>query len=104
MVDDYTLAKVLDKIKRISVEKLDNTRILLNTDDKLPDDITLKNAVILMTCVIKDGDKFYQHLFLEEVLQDKQTQCKSYKKVLRKEVISIVRHSTKWWDWVLVRR
>ena len=68
MVDDYTLAKVLDKIKRISVEKLDNTRILLNTDDKLPDDITLKNAVILMTCVIKDGDKFYQHLFLEEVL------------------------------------
>ena len=68
MVDDYTLAKVLDKIKRISVEKLDNTRILLNTDDKLPDDITLKNAVILMICVIKDGDKFYQHLFLEEVL------------------------------------
>ena len=68
MVDDYTLAKVLDKIKRISVEKLDNTRILLNTGDKLPDDITLKNAVILMTCVIKGGDKFYQHLFLEEVL------------------------------------
>ena len=37
-------------------------------DDKLPDDITLKNVVILMACVIKDGDKFYPQLFLEEVL------------------------------------
>ena len=37
-------------------------------DDKLPDDITLKNVVILMACVIKDGDKFYSQLFLQEVL------------------------------------
>ena len=47
MVDDYMLNKVLDKIK-----------ILIDADDKLPD-ITLKNVVILMTCVIKDGNKFH---------------------------------------------
>ena len=27
-------------------------------DDKLPDDTTLQNDAILMTCVIKDCDKF----------------------------------------------
>ena len=70
MVHNYTLDKVLDKIKRIDVEKLDNTRILIYTDNKLPDNITLKNDVILMTLIIKDGDKFYQQLFLEEVLFD----------------------------------
>ena len=32
-------------------------RILIDTDDKLPDDV--KNAVILMTCFIKDHTKFY---------------------------------------------
>ena len=41
MVDDYTLYKVLDKIKRIGTEKWDKIRILLDTDDKLPDDIIL---------------------------------------------------------------
>ena len=42
---------------------------MIDTDDKLPDDITLKNVVILLiTRVIKDGDKFYIHLFLEEAL------------------------------------
>ena len=35
MVDDYTLDKVLDKIKRIDIEKLDDTKILTETDDKL---------------------------------------------------------------------
>ena len=43
---------------------------LINTDNKLPDDITLKKFVILMKCVIKDGDKFYLQLFLEEALYD----------------------------------
>ena len=28
------------------------SKILIDTDDKLPDDITLKNVVMLMTCVI----------------------------------------------------
>ena len=38
--------------------------VLIGTYKKLPDDITLKNAVMLMTCVAKDG--LYIHLFLEE--------------------------------------
>ena len=70
MVDDYTIDKVLDKIKRTGIEKREDTKILTGTDDKLSDDITLKNAVILMTFVIKDGDKFYLQLFLEEALYD----------------------------------
>ena len=43
---------------------------MINTDDKLPDAITFKNTVILMTCVIKDDGKFYPQLFLEEPLYD----------------------------------
>ena len=70
MVHDYTLVKVLGKIKGIGIEKLDDNKILIDTDDKLPDDITFKNAVILMAFIIKDGDKFYPQLFLEEALFD----------------------------------
>ena len=65
MVDDYILDKVLNKIK-----KLDDAKILVHTDDKLPDVITLKIVLIIMTCVIKNGDKFYPQLFLEEALYD----------------------------------
>ena len=65
MVHDYTLVKVLGKIKGIGIEKLDDTKILIDTDDKLPDDITFKNAFI-----IKDCDKFYPQLFSEEALFD----------------------------------
>ena len=42
--------------------------ILIESDYKLPDDITLRNVVLIFTRVIKDGDKFYQQLFLEEAL------------------------------------
>ena len=46
----YMLDKVLEKIKDIiSIEKFDETKILIDTGNKLPDDITLKNVVILMT-------------------------------------------------------
>ena len=44
---------------------------MIDTDDKLPDDITLKEVVILITCVIKDGNKFDLQLFLEYVLYAK---------------------------------
>ena len=55
------------KIKEIiCIEKFDDTKVLTETDDKLPDDITFKNDVILMTCVIKDDDRFHPQLFLEE--------------------------------------
>ena len=60
MVDDYILNEVLHKIKEIIViEKFDDSTILVDTDDKLLDYITLKNAVILMRCVKKDNNKFY---------------------------------------------
>ena len=55
MIYDYMLDKVLDKIKEtIGIVKLDDTKILIDTNDKWPDYSTLKNVVILMTCVIKD--------------------------------------------------
>ena len=43
---------------------------LTDTDGIFPDKITLKNAVILTKYVIKDGDKSYPPLFLEEALCD----------------------------------
>ena len=42
--------------------------ILIDTDDKVPNNMTWKNAVIWMTCVIIGGNKFYPQVFLEEAL------------------------------------
>ena len=48
MVNDYIQDEVLDKIKEtIAIVKFDDTKTLFDTDDKLPDYITLKNIVIL---------------------------------------------------------
>ena len=55
-------------IKIIVVEKFDDTKMLIKTENKLPDEIILKNVVILITCVIKNGDKFYPQIFFEEAL------------------------------------
>lgn len=45
------LDKVLGKIKEIiGTEKFDDTKILVDTEDKLPDDITLKSVVIMIMC------------------------------------------------------
>ena len=63
------LNKALDKIKKImGIEHFDDIEISVDTDDKLPDNITLKNVVVLMTCVIKGNNKFYPQIFLEEAL------------------------------------
>ena len=71
LVDDYRLYKVLDKIKEIiDTEKFNDTKILIDTVDKLPDHITLKNVLILITCVMKVDDKFYLELFLDYALSD----------------------------------
>ena len=52
MVDNYMLNKALDKTKNIiGIQKFDDTKILVDTDYKLPVDITLKNVVILVTSV-----------------------------------------------------
>ena len=64
MVDYYILRKVSGKIKEIiSIEKFGDTKILVVADDRFPDNSTLKNVVILIICVIKDGDKFYPQIF-----------------------------------------
>ena len=50
------LDKALGRIKKVIViKKNDNYNILIDTNDELPDNITLKNVMIFMTCVIKDG-------------------------------------------------
>ena len=58
MHNDFMLVEVLIKIKEtIGIEKFDDTKISIDTDNKLVDDITSKKVVILMTCVIKnDGE------------------------------------------------
>ena len=64
MVNEYMLDKVLDKIKEIKcIVNFDDIEGLTDTDDKLPDYITLKNVVILITtCVIKNDAKFYPQI------------------------------------------
>ena len=63
MLNAYMLDKVSHKIKEIrGIEKFDDTKILTDTDGNLPDDITLKNVVILMTCVIKDDGIFTRNI------------------------------------------
>ena len=49
------------------IEKFDNSKVLIDTNDKFPND-SLKNVVILTTDVIKDGNKFYPRLFLKKIL------------------------------------
>ena len=69
MTNHCILDRVLNKIKTIiDTGKFDTIIILIETDNKLPENITLKKVVTLITCVIKAGEKFYQQLFLEEVL------------------------------------
>ena len=69
MTDDNILDQVLNKIKkRIDIAKFDDSKILIDTHDKLSDDIIFKNVAILITCIIKDSDKFYPQLYLEEAL------------------------------------
>ena len=69
MVVYNILDKVLDKTKEIiDIEKYYETKILISKDDKL--EIFLKNAVMLMTSIIKDDNKPYPEMFLQETLYD----------------------------------
>ena len=55
---------MFDQIEElVGIKIFDDTKVLIDTNDKLPDDITLKDVMILMTCFIKDGDKFIQNYF-----------------------------------------
>ena len=69
MVNDYMPDKVLHKIKEtIGIVNFDDTKILIDTDDKLPDYTNLKNVLILIICVITDDVRFYPQKYLEEPL------------------------------------
>ena len=48
--------------------KFDDTKILNDTDKILPVDIILQNVVISMTCFIKNDNKFFLQIYLEEAL------------------------------------
>ena len=48
---DYTLDKVLSKVKRIVTGKLDDTKILIDADNNLPDDIFLCVYVFLSAMI-----------------------------------------------------
>ena len=63
MAHDQMLVKILDKVKVImDIEKFDDTKILTDID------ITLKNVAMLIKSIVKDGDKLFPKLFLEESL------------------------------------
>ena len=50
MIDNYLLDLALVNIEEvIDIEKLDDTKIFIETDDKLKHDVALKNVVILIT-------------------------------------------------------
>ena len=73
------LDKPLDKFKEIIViEKFDDTKVLTDTDNKLPDDIIQKQVVISTTCNLKDDGinfihKHFQkkHFMLNKYLKKK---------------------------------
>lgn len=50
-------------IGKIEVKKIADTKILIDNNN-----ITLKNVVILLTCVIKDDGNLYQQIFFEKTL------------------------------------
>ena len=64
MTDYYILDEVVDKIKMIiGIEKFDFAETLTNTGDKSFVEVTLKNVVLLISCVIKDEGKLYPQIF-----------------------------------------
>ena len=69
MVINYMLRKVFEKKEEtIYIVKLDDTKNLTDTDDKLPDCVFLEIVVILITCMIKNAGTFQPQIFLEEAL------------------------------------
>lgn len=73
---------------------------MINTDDKLSDDIIFKRAAILMTCAIKDATKSHPELFLYHALYEEKTQTKrkAFKKHIIKELMPVGEHPIQWWD------
>ena len=104
MINDYMLDQVLDKIKEtIGIVKLDDSKIFIDTVDKLADYVILKNVVILITCVIKGDTKFSPQIFLKETLYNEKAQRKALKKISEK-LLPIAWHTLRWWDFCMFKR
>ena len=59
----------LSKIKMIKcIQKFGDTKILIEADEKLPDDVTLQIVEILVTCLIEDDNKYSPQIFFKEEL------------------------------------
>ena len=55
----------------IDINKFDDSKISIYTDDKLPNEVTLKNIVTLISYILEDGEQQLLNcpqLFLEETL------------------------------------
>ena len=59
MVDHYMVNKKIEET--ISIQKIDYTKLSVDTDNQISDDTTV---VILVTCVVKNIGKFYPQIFL----------------------------------------
>ena len=60
MFDDHMVTEILNKIKNIrGIEKSNNTKILIDADDRLRDDIPFKKFVMLNKYIKINGSVFY---------------------------------------------
>ena len=67
MIDEYILDKALGKVKNLQALNNLTIQILIEKEDKLADDFTFKN-VMLLTCDIKNYDNVYRQVCLEPAL------------------------------------
>ena len=60
MFDDHMVTEILNKIKNIrGIEKSNNTKILIDADDRLRGDIPFKKFVMLNKYIKINGSVFY---------------------------------------------
>ena len=53
MVDDYMVDKILERIKEITnIEEFDKTKILIDTNNKFPDDMLWYYCIVVICCDI----------------------------------------------------
>ena len=64
ILNNNNFNKVLDRIKEIiSIERYDRAKILIDADDKLPNNIIFRNVVTLIIYIIIYDGKFYPQIF-----------------------------------------
>lgn len=62
---------VSNKIEKVVGTEFGKNKILIDTDDKFPNDIFLKEVFIILTCIIKDDCNYYPQMLLEQTLHGK---------------------------------